>query len=446
MDNDDLIGKTIHGSYVISSKLGEGAMGRVYLGENALVRDKKYAIKVLRRELTRSPNFKQQFYEEAVHQAQLSHPNIVQMNDYFQEGEDYFLVLQFVDGRSLADIIDSLGGPMVEKQALHIFKGILAGLNCAHEKAILHRDIKAANVMVDSSNRALLTDFGIARQAGDERAANLGLVIGTPEYMSPEQFENSDKIDHRSDVYSAGILLFEMLTGYLPFKGTSLDALKEQHLGSPTPNPRIVNPKLRKSLAEIVLKAMHKDPEARFQGCLAFLKAIESYERGRNWTIWALTLSILLAAGIWYFVQNLKAVRSLATLATDNYSLLCRESKRLEGKETGLRVAKETGETEMVETFSKHVSDHEANMEKFFGDYVNAFHELAKFRSNIADKVFSEREQIDEVGRARTEQADELKREKFWALTGSDYDHFSGTGQNPIKETMLKKCPPTDGL
>ncbi len=441
MENDDLIGKIIHGSYLITSKLGEGAMGRVYLAENALVQDKKYAIKVLKRELTRSPNFKQQFYEEAAHQAQLSHPNIVQMYDYFQEGEDYFLVLEYVGGRSLADRIDALGGPMAEKEALHIFKGVLAGLNCAHERAILHRDIKAPNVMVDNSNRALLTDFGIARQSGGESAANIGRVIGTPEYMSPEQFENSDKVDHRSDVYSAGILLFEMLTGRLPFKDTSRETLKQQHITTPTPNPRIINSKIKKPLANIVLKATQKDPDDRFQGCLAFLKAIESYERGRNWKIWGLSLSIILAAGIWYFVQNLKAVRSLASLATDNYALLCREAETLKRKETGLRIAAESGDAEMVEAFSKHVSDHNANIEKFLGDYASAFRELSTFRGSTAHEVFSEREQIDDV-RTRYEQADESERAKFWQLTGDDYEQFTTTGQSPDRGTMLEKCPP----
>lgn len=441
MENDDLIGKIIHGSYSITAKLGEGAMGRVYLAENALVKDKKYAIKVLKRELTRSANFKQQFYDEAAHQAQLSHPNIVQMYDYFQEGEDYFLVLEYVDGRSLADMIDALAGPMAEKQALHIFKGVLAGLNCAHEKAILHRDIKAANVMVDSSDRALLTDFGIARQAGDELAANLGRVIGTPEYMSPEQFENSDKIDHRSDVYSAGILLFEMLTGHLPFKGASLDALKEQHLGSPTPNPRIINPKLPKALAEIVLRAIQKDPNARFQGCLAFLKAIESYERGRSWKIWALSLSILLAAGTWYFIQNEKAIRSLATLSSDKYALFCQESERLGTKEKGLRIAVESGNSQYVEDLSKQIQELDANVRKYSNEYNTALHELSGFRSAKVHQIFSEPERSVEFDQGGYTEADKMVRAKFWALAGKDYEYFKTAGKSPTREAMLEKCP-----
>ncbi|MBA4142886.1 MAG: serine/threonine protein kinase [Nitrosospira sp.] len=437
---DDLIGRTVHGSYAIVSKLGEGAMGRVYLAENVMVRDKKYAVKVLKRELTTNPNFMKQFYDEAAHQAQLSHPNIVQMTDYFKEGEDYFLVLEYVDGKSLADIIDSLHGPMPEKQALYIFKGILAGLDCAHQKAILHRDIKASNVMVDSSNRALTTDFGIARQAGDEKAANLGRVIGTPEYMSPEQFIDSDKIDHRSDIYSAGILLFEMLTGQLPFRGTSQAALKEQHLGAPLPNPRTINPKIKKSLAQIVLKATQKEPEKRFQGGLHFLEAIKSYERGKNWKIWGLSLSILIAAGVWYSVQNEKAVRSLATLATDSYSQLCREQETLKRKETGLRIATESGDSEMVEAFSRSIDAHKANMTRFFNEYARAFDQLTTYRGGTVNKVFSEPQQADESRRVEYEQAGEPERAKFWNLIHKDLEEFNSTGRGPVKDAMLQEC------
>ena len=404
--NDPLIGKTLHDSYLIISKIGEGAMGRVYLAENIRVRERKYAIKVLKRELTVNPRFMNQFFEEATHQAQLSHPNMVQMTDYFKEGEDYFLVLDFVQGRSLAEVIDSIKGPMPQKQALRIFKEILEALNCAHEKAILHRDIKASNVMVDNSGRALLTDFGIAQQAGDEQAASLGRVIGTPEYMSPEQYIDSDKIDHRSDVYSAGILLFEMLTGRLPFQG-SQDELREQHLGVPVPNPRTINPKIKKCLAEVVVKATQKGPDARFQGCVAFLKAIERCERGKKWELAALSLAILLATGTWYWVQNEKAVRSLVMLSADDYALLCREAEAMKRKETGLRIAKESGDSAMTEAFSKSIDAHHANMNKFFGEYSNALDELSKYRTGAVRKVFTEAPQMRESGSKETDQATE---------------------------------------
>lgn len=442
MENDELTGKTIHGSYAITSILGEGGMGRVYLAHNVLVSDKKYAIKVLKRELTNSPNFMKQFYDEAAHQAQLSHPNIVEMYDYFKEGDDYFLVLQYIEGRSLADIIDALQGrPMPEKQVLHIFKAVLTALNCAHEKAILHRDIKASNVVIDNSNRPLVLDFGIARQAGDKQAASIGRVIGTPEYMSPEQFVDSDKVDHRSDVYSAGVLLFEMLTGKLPFQGTSQAALKEQHLGAPVPNPRIFNPKIKKKLAEIVLKATQKDPNARFQGCLDFLKAIESYERVKSWKIWSLSLSILFAAGIWYFIQNEKAIRSLATLSSDKYALLCQQNERLQIKQRGLNVAKETGKSEFVEDLTKQIQELNNNINRYSAEYIRAMHELSGFRNAKVSQVFSEPERSAEFEQASYNETDKKIRARFWVMAGKDYEQLRTTGESPTKEAMLSRCP-----
>lgn len=442
MQNDDLIGKTLHDSYAITSLLGEGGMGRVYLAHNVRISDKKYAIKVLKKGLTIDPKFEQQFKEEATHQGKLSHPNIIEMYDYLEEGEHTFLILPYIDGQSVAEIIDELQGqPMPEKQVLHIFKGVLAGLNCAHEQAILHRDIKASNVMVDNSGRPLILDFGIAQQAGDKQAASLGRSIGTPEYMSPEQFVDSDKIDHRSDVYSAGILLFEMLTGKLPFHGTFED-LKENRL--PVPDPRKFNPKIKKELAKIVLKATQRDPKARFQGCLDFLKAIESYEHVRYWKILGFSLSILVIAGTWVYLQNLQTMRTEVALATDNYAFLCRETETLKRKETALRVATETGNSEMVEAFSKHIKDHNANIERFFGDYTKSLHDLherAKFNPGGPKKVFGETEHIDGAKQVRYEQADELRRKKFRELAGDDFERFSNTGEDSSKETMLARCP-----
>lgn len=459
-EKDDLIGRTVHGSYRILSLLGEGGMGRVYLAENVLVSDRKYAVKMVKREFTANPSFMKQFYDEAAHQAQLSHPNIVQMTDYFKEGDDYFLVLAYVEGRSLATIIDSLKGPIPEKEALQIFKPVLGALSCAHEKVIFHRDIKAENVVVDPTNRPFLLDFGIARQAGDKEAASLGRVIGTPECMSPEQFVDSDKVDHRSDLYSAGILLFEMLTGKLPFKGNSLAELKEQHLGVPVPNPRILNPKIKKKLAEIVLKATQKDPNARFQGATEFLKAIESYERGISWKIWGLSLSIMLAAGIWYFNQNEKAIRSLAALSSDKYAMFCQQAERLSTKENGLQLARQqlaiesralqSGEgspervqqlTAIVEGFSKQIDELDANVEKYVDEYTTSMHDLAEFGNAKVHKIFNQPEQTLRLDQVEHSTVDELERARFWKLAGEDYENFKATGGSPTREAMLKKCP-----
>ena len=465
-EKDDLIGRTVHNSYLILSLLGEGGMGRVYLANHVMISHRKFAVKVLKRELTGNPTFMKQFYDEAAHQAQLSHPNIVQMTDYFKEGDDYFLVLDYVEGRSLATIIDSLKGPMPEKEALQIFKPILSALSCAHEKVILHRDIKAENVVVDSTNRPFLLDFGIARQAGDKEAASLGRVIGTPGYMSPEQFVDSDKVDHRSDLYSAGILLFEMLTGKLPFKGNSLITLKEQHLTTPVPNPRILNPKIKKKLAEIVLKATQKDPDARFQGALEFLKAIESYQRVKSWKVWGLSLSILLASGVWYFTQHEKAIYSLATLSREKYEMFCQQAERLNTKENGLRLARElrakvqsdieSGKVESqerslkqvekltlnIEGFSQQIRELDANMEKYLDEYTASMRDLAEFRNTKVRQIFSEPEPALRPDQVEDNTVDEQERARFWKLTGEDYENFRERGESPTRKTMLKKCRP----
>ncbi|WON73499.1 serine/threonine-protein kinase [Nitrosospira sp. Is2] len=438
--NSNQLENAVHSGYFIRSRLGEGAMGQVFLAEHSLIRDKKYAIKVLKRQLTLSPNFRKDFYNEAARQAQLSDPNIVQMYNYFSIGPDYFLVLEYVDGRSLADIIDTLRGPMVEKEALQVFKGVLRGLRSAHKKVIIHRDVKASNVMVDNTNRALLTDFGIAQQISDEQTGNRGRVIGTPEYMSPEQFIDPDKVDHRSDIYSAGILLFEMLTGQLPFKGASLAELKEEHINSPLPDPRAVNRKIKKRMANIIRTATNKVPDKRFQGAAAFLAAIETYERGRSWKIWALTLSILLATAMWYFV-NEEAIQGFATTSATNYAFLCREADRIKIKEVGLDTARKDGDSWNEKVFYEHIREHNANMDKFAADYINALKKLSTFHSGTVRRVFRESEQFSESGRTKGEQEDSRERARFWGLARADYEQFISTGQVASKQSMSKKCP-----
>jgi serine/threonine protein kinase len=439
-DKDDLIGKTIHGSYLIISLIGEGGMGRVYLAENIRIPEIRYALKVLKRELTTNPKFMKQFFEEATNQGQLSHPNVVKMEDYFKEGEDYFLVLDFVEGRSLADVIDSSGGPMPQKQAVHIFKEVLGALNCAHEKAIFHRDIKASNVMIDSAGRALLTDFGIARRATDEQAASVGRVVGTPEYMSPEQFIDSDKVDHRSDVYSAGILLFEMLTAQLPFKG-SQDELREKHLNVPVPNLRIINPKIKKCLREIIVKATQKDADARFQGCVAFLKAIERCERGWKWEIAALGLSIMIAAGAWYMTlsENEKAAHGLSASLVNNYASLCREAEALKRKETGYDIAMKAANSNMTDAFSKEISAHKIKMNKFFGEYGDALDQLSKYRASMVLEVL--KKSIGEEPGGAVDPGARAEHERLRQLTSENYEQFVSSGKSPSEEAMLKNCP-----
>jgi len=437
MDSDTLIGQTIHSNLSIKKKLGQGGMGSVYLAENPGLREKKYAVKVLRRELTGKPGFRERFYEEARHQAQLDHANIVQMYDYFNLGDDYFLVLEFVDGQSLADMIDASNTPLPEKQVLAIIRDVLAGLNCAHSKGILHRDVKASNVLVDSSGRARLTDFGIARQAGGIHPSEAGMMLGTAEYMSPEQIRNPETVDHRSDVYSAGILLFEMLTGKLPFTAPSPAAVQQQQLSAPIPDPRAVQPSISKALAAIVTKSMCKDPDARFQGCLEFQKAVEAYiqPRRRIWTVWAFVLLASASAAV-YFVQTrpvtVQVVRGHLQAATSQYALLCQQAKMLEMKQNGLRLARRSGNSGLADDFAVQVGDIGANMQDFAGNYARQITDLARYSPGTVQRVLAEAPAGN----------DNPARAGYRQLALGDYRRVAAGSAPPSLRAMVTHCLP----
>jgi hypothetical protein len=435
MEADTLIGQTIHTNLVIKSKLGEGGMGTVYLAENAALREKKYAVKVLRRELTNKPGFRERFYEEARQQAQLDHPNIVQMYDYFNFGDEYFLILEFVEGKSLADLIDDTKGPLPEKRALSIIHEVLDGLNCAHEKGILHRDVKPSNVMLDDRGRARLTDFGIARQLGTGGSRNArGSTLGTPEYMSPEQIRDPDAADHRSDGYAAGIVLFEMLTGTLPFSGQ--DVLQQQ-LDTPAPDPRTRNPAIRKKLAGIVSKSMRKSPDERFQGCLEFRKAIDAYVQPKA-RLWALAAGLVLAAGAggFYYFKTLpeavQAVHAHARSAATTYALLCQQAKTLKMKQAGVRLAKESGNSGLADDFARQLDEINANLDDFAANYVRQLSSLRQYRPGTVQRALSEQPADAQVaGRAH-----------YWQLAVRDYGRLAAGQPSPDAQAMIGDCAP----
>jgi serine/threonine protein kinase len=434
---DSLVGKIIHKDLLIKAKLGEGGMGAVYLGENAYVHDKKYAVKVVRRELTHNPDFQRQFFEEATHQSKLDHPNIVQMQNYFKEGDDYFLVLAYVDGPALSSIIDDRHGPLEEKQALSIIKDTLRALNCAHEHAIFHRDVKPPNILIDETGRARLTDFGIATTARLHGQSAKGRELGTAEYMSPEQIRDPLAIDHRADVYAAGVVLFEMLTGTLPFAGESRDAIKLQHLESPTPNPRTNNRKIPKSLAGIVMRAMEKDPDRRFQGCLQFLKAINSYEQRRRRLVLTLAAGVSLMAGAYIAYERIfppppqvtpEAIQTHVDAAIEKYKSLCEEVDKLHDGENRKRQAISLGDTQLIDKFTQFIADSEANMTKFATDYAEHIANLAKIDDRKAVRRILEQPKADPF------------RERFRRLADRDYERMASAHGPPSRETMLKEC------
>ena len=230
-------GTMVHG-YKIVSLLGEGGMGEVYLGEDAML-ERKVAIKRLNPLLTTDAQFSARFITEARIQARLNHPNIVALHSFFQEEGVYYMVMEHAAGCTLRDMILSMG-LIPEARALELFSQIAAALAYSHDMQIIHRDIKPSNIMVSDDDRIKIMDFGIARIRGEIGNTMTGQVVGSINYMSPEQIKAAKDIDHRTDIFSAGVLLYEMLTGKLPYNvDTGSDFLvMEQIVNAPLPDPR----------------------------------------------------------------------------------------------------------------------------------------------------------------------------------------------------------------
>jgi serine/threonine-protein kinase len=256
-----MIGKVI-GSYKIVEKIGEGGMGAVFRGLDTML-EREVAIKMLRPELASQPDVLERFRTEAVTLAKLNHPNIATLYSFMRDGEDYFMVMEFVRGQTLDELIRRFGAMMIER-AVPLFCQALDGIDHAHRMGIIHRDIKPANMMLTDSGSIKVMDFGIARVLGSARMTRQGNVVGTIEYMSPEAVRGLE-VDARSDVYSLGILLYEMLTGRVPFDSTSeFEMMKMQVEQAPQP-PRTFTSNIPIEIEQAIMRALAKKSIARFQ-------------------------------------------------------------------------------------------------------------------------------------------------------------------------------------
>jgi serine/threonine protein kinase len=254
--------------YELGETLGYGGMSEVHKGRDVrLGRD--VAIKVLRADLARDTQFQERFRREAQNSAALNHPAIVAVYDTGETQTEYgplpYIVMEFVDGRTLRDIVKTQG-PLSGKRAMEVMADVSAALDFSHRHGIVHRDVKPANVMITKSGAVKVMDFGIARAIHDGQAAvtQTAAVIGTAQYLSPEQ-ARGESVDARSDVYAAGCVLFELLTGEPPFTGDSPVAVAYQHVREDPKPPSSLNPKVSPQLDAIVLKAMSKGPANRYQ-------------------------------------------------------------------------------------------------------------------------------------------------------------------------------------
>ncbi|MBV9709728.1 MAG: protein kinase [Ktedonobacteraceae bacterium] len=264
---DELIGTTL-GSYRILASVGQGGMARVYKAYQENL-DREVAIKVLPPWYAADSSFVERFNLEARLVARLSHPNIVTVHDASEQNGHLYIVMQLVGGGTLKQRLDQLhlqGKVMDTLEAVQIFSQLADALSYAHEQGIIHRDIKPVNVLLDRSGRPILSDFGIAKVLAGTRGGltRPGAGVGTPEYMSPEQCKGG-AIDGRADIYALGVMLFEAMTGYTPFRGDNYPALAHSHIYDPPPRPSSLNPGINPAIEKIILTALMKKPEIRYQ-------------------------------------------------------------------------------------------------------------------------------------------------------------------------------------
>ncbi len=264
--------------YELEARLARGGMANVFLARD-LQLDRPVALKVLFPEFATDPTFVQRFRREAQAAANLNHPNIVSIYDWGEERGTYFIVMEYIEGQSLAQLIHNQY-EFSFQQSVHIIREVASALQFAHENDVIHRDVKPGNILISKSGQVKVTDFGIAQAiSAKENLTQTGTVMGTATYFSPEQARGLP-IDPRSDVYSLGVVLYEMLTGTPPFSGDNPVSVAYKHVQETPEAPTQRNPEISPELEAVVLMAMAKEADARYESAEAFGNDLENIKRG----------------------------------------------------------------------------------------------------------------------------------------------------------------------
>jgi len=282
------VGRLLAGRYRVGALIGRGGMADVHIGTDSRL-GRTVAIKLLKSTLATDPAFRTRFRQEAQAAARMAHPTIVRVFDAGEEtitesngheAQVPFIVMEHVDGRLLKDIIRE--GPLESSEAVRIIDGVLTALEYSHRAGVVHRDIKPGNIMITQTGQVKVMDFGIARaiSSSTTTVAQTTAILGTASYFSPEQAKG-ESVDARTDLYSTGVVLFEMLTGRPPFRGDSAVAVAYQHVSEPPVKPSSVNPKVSPALDTVVMRALEKDRFGRYQSAVEFRTDVETAGAGR---------------------------------------------------------------------------------------------------------------------------------------------------------------------
>ncbi len=269
---NNLIGQDL-GQYRIVTSIGKGGMAAVYKAYQPSM-DRYVAVKVLPSHFMQDPTFVERFEREAHTVARLEHPHILPVHDYgkTQDGTTY-IVMRYVEGGTLADLLEE--SVLFLEESFRIFTQISQALAYAHAQGVIHRDLKPSNVLIDLQDQAFLTDFGLARMLEGDSELTGNMVVGTPTYMAPEQGEGRPA-DTRSDIYSLGVILYEMVTGRRPFQAETPMAVMIKHLTEPLPPPRAINPALSPAVEQIIVKALVKASGERYQTVTDLIRDLQA--------------------------------------------------------------------------------------------------------------------------------------------------------------------------